>query len=197
MSVERFVVTGLLWGVWCLLHSLLTRDRTLSRTGVADTWVGRYYGLAYSAVATATLGAVYRLTPREGEAVLFEWDGWTVVVPAAAWLLAVTVMCVAFRTMGASRLLGLHSRARPEKLITHGVYGIVRHPQYASGLLMLWCRDIRETDLAMNLVLTPYLFLGAGIEERRLTAEFGQDYKRYMARVPGFFPVIFRTSPNT
>lgn len=54
--------------------------------------------------------------------------------------------------------------------------------------MLLWARDLTDTGLAVNLVLSAYLLVAARIEEHRLLAEFGEQYAQYMAEVPRFIP---------
>jgi protein-S-isoprenylcysteine O-methyltransferase Ste14 len=42
--------------------------------------------------------------------------------------------------------------------------------------------------LAFNLAGTIYLYVGSIFEERRLIAEFGDDYRKYQQQVPRFIP---------
>ena len=61
------------------------------------------------------------------------------------------------------------------------------------GFLVQWPTIL---TLAMFPVLTfMYVKLARG-EEREALMEFGDDYRRYMARVPGFFPKLARLFGN-
>jgi protein-S-isoprenylcysteine O-methyltransferase Ste14 len=73
-------------------------------------------------------------------------------------------------------------------LDTSGILGVVRHPWYAAGILIIWARPLDMAVLVTNAVLTTYLFAGTILEERRLVAEFGDVYREYQNRVPMFFP---------
>ena len=77
------------------------------------------------------------------------------------------------------------------QLLTDGVYGLVRHPQYAGiflavfGQLVHW-PTIPTLALAPVIVLI-YVHL-ARREEARLIERFGDAYLSYRKRVPMFFP---------
>jgi len=77
----------------------------------------------------------------------------------------------------------------PEHLQTGGFYGLVRHPLYLFSLLTLWPTPIM-TDSFLGFVVgaTFYFLVGSMLEERRLAAEFGEDYRRYRRRVPWILP---------
>jgi len=72
-----------------------------------------------------------------------------------------------------------------------GVYEYVRHPQYVAfivimlGFLLQWPTLL--TLLMFPVLVVMYVRL-ASLEEREATAEFGDAYRAYMERVPGFIP---------
>ncbi|MBI2074191.1 MAG: isoprenylcysteine carboxylmethyltransferase family protein [Gemmatimonadetes bacterium] len=77
------------------------------------------------------------------------------------------------------------------ELVTDGVYGWVRHPQYAGlflitvGMLIQWPTII--TVLTWPILMVVYYRL-ARREEREVEARFGEAYVEYRARVPMFVP---------
>ena len=82
---------------------------------------------------------------------------------------------------------------RAEKVITTGVYSIIRHPQYLGALLAHLAISILLSAL-YSLLLTPllivYIYLIAWKEEEELVKEFEQEYEEYQTRVPMFIPKI-------
>ncbi len=72
-----------------------------------------------------------------------------------------------------------------------GLYSRVRHPQYLGlgmagiGLSILWPRFL---VIALWAVMAMLYFLLAKDEERRMLAEFGDEYRRYMERTGMFLP---------
>jgi methanethiol S-methyltransferase len=75
------------------------------------------------------------------------------------------------------------------KLVTDGLYGMVRHPQYL-GLILGVVAFLIQWPTLPTLVLGPvlvvlYLRL-AKREEQELEARFGPRYRLYKQRVPGF-----------
>ena len=83
-----------------------------------------------------------------------------------------------------------NAQARRE-LATGGPYAYVRHPQYVGfvlvmfGFLLQWPTLL---TLAMFPVLVWMYVRLARTEEREVTAEFGDTYRRYADRVPAFVP---------
>lgn len=77
------------------------------------------------------------------------------------------------------------------ELVTDGIYGWVRHPQY-SGLFLISIGLMIQWPTLVTLLLWPLMF---GVyyklamkEEARMIERFGQRYLGYKKSVPGFFP---------
>ena len=85
----------------------------------------------------------------------------------------------------------LYEAQRSHTLATTGPYAYMRHPQYAGfivimfGFLLQWPTIL--TLLMFPVLVTMYVRL-AGMEEREVMAEFGDEYQRYASVTPGFFP---------
>lgn len=74
-------------------------------------------------------------------------------------------------------------------LITDGVYGVVRHPLYLSGILIFLIQPtITRNWLIVQILGAGYFIYGAFVEERRLIERFGNEYLSYMEEVPRFIP---------
>lgn len=77
-------------------------------------------------------------------------------------------------------------------LITNGIYGMIRHPMYASQ--WLWC--IAQILLIQNwlagpigfLLFIPFYLLRVQAEERLMLDTFGEEYQAYMNRTGGVLP---------
>jgi protein-S-isoprenylcysteine O-methyltransferase Ste14 len=81
--------------------------------------------------------------------------------------------------------------AKPQKLITNGLYGYVRHPLYTSGLVIIWLLPVMTARLlVIDLALTVYIVVGAFVEERKLRHKFGQEYIEYSRGTPMFIPFL-------
>ncbi len=88
---------------------------------------------------------------------------------------------------------------RAERVVTTGVYSIVRHPQYLGGLLA----HVGASFLLsawFSLVSTPLIvllnYLVSRKEEEELVREFGEKYEEYRGRVPMFIPRLRRLAKN-
>lgn len=80
---------------------------------------------------------------------------------------------------------------RPEKIVTTGVYSIVRHPQYLGGLLAHIGISFLLSGL-YSLLSTPLIatlvYLISRKEESELKKEFGQEYMNYKEKTPMLLP---------
>jgi len=85
----------------------------------------------------------------------------------------------------------LYDAQKRKALATTGPYAYVRHPQYVGfilvmfGFLLQWPTLL---TLAMFPVLVWMYVRLAHTEERDALSTFGDAYRRYAARVPGFIP---------
>lgn len=85
----------------------------------------------------------------------------------------------------------LYTAQKHHALAVTGPYARIRHPQYVGfvlvmfGFLLQWPTLL---TLAMFPVLVTMYVLLARREEREVTEEFGEAYRRYAARTPAFFP---------
>jgi len=80
-------------------------------------------------------------------------------------------------------------------LVTDGLYGRLRHPQYL-GLILIVVAFLIMWPTILTVLLAPfliarYLFL-AREEDHELEKEFGEDFRRYKEMVPGFMPVLVK-----
>ena len=85
-------------------------------------------------------------------------------------------------------------------LVTTGIYGYIRHPQYTGFLLITLGMLLEWTTLPM-LIMWPVLvvlyYRLAKKEETDMEVEFGRVYRKYKARTSMFIPVpgIFQRHP--
>jgi protein-S-isoprenylcysteine O-methyltransferase Ste14 len=149
----------------------------------------------YSVFAAITLVPACWITPKWQDFQLWPIEGPAFVLQLLAWSLAVVTFYLTFKIFNIWYFLGLtalgigpKTNNSQERLITWGIYGLIRHPQFAAGLIILWMRDLTDTGLIINIVLSVYLIVGARIEETRLLAMYSDEYAEYMKKVPRFIP---------
>lgn len=189
--------------IWALLHSLTAMRRTKA---VARRWMGErpyagLYRLLYNVFSFVTILPVFYVM-------------WTAVPRTLLWqipapwsygaqllrLVGLVGLAVALWQTDIWDFVGLRQAVRfwqgqeemspPPKLVTGGMYALVRHPLYFFSMLVLWFSPVMVLpSFLFNLLATGYFYAGSRVEERRLAAFFGETYEVYRRRVPGLLPI--------
>lgn len=85
----------------------------------------------------------------------------------------------------------LYKAQRSHTLAVAGPYAAIRHPQYV-GFILIMFGFLLQWPTILTLLMFPvlvWMYVGlARREEREVRAEFGEEYARYAATTPGFFP---------
>jgi protein-S-isoprenylcysteine O-methyltransferase Ste14 len=85
----------------------------------------------------------------------------------------------------------LYEAQRKRALAIAGPYAYVRHPQYV-GFILVMFGFLLQWPTILTLLMFPVLVWMyvrlAHEEEREAIAEFGDAYRQYATKVPGFFP---------
>ena len=192
-----FFLLALLWILWCSLHSFMISGRVVSavRRRFGDRY--RYYRLLFNMVSVLTLFPVLLYSQTLRGDVLFPWTG---VWRPVQLLLIVSSLALFYsgaRHYDLKQFIGIRQIREHEtkkgltesgELDTSGILGVVRHPWYSGGILIIWARPLDSAALVTNLVLTFYLIIGTLLEEKKLVTEFGQAYRDYQKKVPMFVP---------
>lgn len=79
------------------------------------------------------------------------------------------------------------------QLITTGIYGQVRHPQYLGFILLTFGIDFLWVTFSTLLLWPILVFLYyrlAKEEERKMHEQFGDEYKKYASKVPMLIPSL-------
>ena len=119
-----------------------------------------------------------------------DWAGWLGVVILAASLF---VFWRAHADLGVNWSPSLEIRERHE-LITHGIYGVIRHPMYASQWLWVLAQPLLLHNWVAGfldlLIFVPFYLLRVRAEEGLMLETFGERYQDYMQRVGSVLPRI-------
>ena len=88
--------------------------------------------------------------------------------------------------------LNNHHEFHPTNLNTQSLNGIVRHPLYFAGIVIIWSYFLTNPTpdlLITNICLTIYLYIGTLFEEKKLIADFGVAYTQYKKEVSMLIPM--------
>ena len=127
----------------------------------------------------------------------------TISIPFASFSVPLfdSIISVFFMVLGAwfgikgvkQTTLKVAETHRTEKIVTTGVYSIVRHPQYLGGLLAHMGVSFLLSAL-YSLLVTPLIvvivYFLSKKEEEELIKEFGKEYNDYRKKVPMLLPRI-------
>jgi protein-S-isoprenylcysteine O-methyltransferase Ste14 len=116
------------------------------------------------------------------------WAGWVGVVLI---VLALIVFWRSHADLKTNWSPSLEIREKHE-LITHGIYGYIRHPMYASQWLWVIAQPLLlQNWLAgwLNLLIFIFFYsLRVRAEEKMMIDTFGEQYREYMKKVGAVFP---------
>ncbi len=94
----------------------------------------------------------------------------------------------------------LYQAQREHHLATSGPYAYVRHPQYM-GFVLIMLGFLFQWPTLITLMMFPilvYMYVRlAWREEREVATEFGDEYAKYAARTPAYFPRWSATRKQT
>ncbi len=193
---------------FAFIHSITTAPvfKRACEKRAGKIFMQAFYRLLYTVVSVVTAAAAFSLISRLPDRELWTAPEW------AAWLMqgirggAVVAALSAFRHLDGWEFLGIKQAWRfatrhetsgdidgltQQELITTGVYGLVRHPLYLAGIIFFTIDPrITVNSLAVTILADAYFLFGMFIEERRFLTIFGEEYARYMKRVPRMFPSI-------
>jgi len=80
------------------------------------------------------------------------------------------------------------------QLVQNGIYRFIRHPLYASLLILAWGIFFKSPDLldgCLVAVATTFLYATALADEAECLVKFGEEYAGYMKNTKRFIPFVF------
>jgi methanethiol S-methyltransferase len=195
--MTRYVVLISFWGAWCFLHSFMI---TPTVTGFVQKRFEKaypYYRIFYNVMALVTLTPVLVYSFSIKGPALFRWEGNFRIVQGLLMGSALLLFIGGAKRYDLAQFLGIRQVLENSTcsvltddchLDTRGILGMVRHPWYAGGILIVWARNLDMAAILTSLVITVYFLIGAFLEEKKMLAEFGEEYIGYQQRVSMLFP---------
>jgi protein-S-isoprenylcysteine O-methyltransferase Ste14 len=110
-----------------------------------------------------------------------------IIFPASTIIIVAGILLIVFGW----RQIYKARRQKEGKLVTTGIYKYVRHPQYI-GFLLLTLGMLLEWPTIFTVLLWPVLAVVywrlAKEEDKDIEEQFGEEFREYKRRVPGFLP---------
>jgi protein-S-isoprenylcysteine O-methyltransferase Ste14 len=110
-----------------------------------------------------------------------------IIFPASTIIIVAGILLIVFGW----RQIHKARRQKEGKLVTTGIYKYVRHPQYI-GFLLLTLGMLLEWPTIFTVLLWPVLVVVylrlAKEEDKEIEEQFGEEFREYKRRVPGFLP---------
>ena len=193
--VPAVIVNVLLLGLFAIQHSVMARPwfkRAWTRLVPKPVERATYVLLA-SLVLIGLYwhwqpipATIWSVTDPAGAAALQAvfWFGWALVLVS-------TFLINHFELFGLHQVYArLRGRTLPPPTFkTPSLYRWVRHPLYLGFLLAFWATpEMSGGHLLFAAVTTGYILVAIQFEERDLIETFGDQYRRYRARVSMLFP---------
>jgi protein-S-isoprenylcysteine O-methyltransferase Ste14 len=192
-----YVILSAFWLAWCFIHSALISlwvTRHL-REKLGDHF--RFHRIAYNLLALITLIPVVLYERSLTGPLIFDWTGPAVALRVFLAIASLTLFVAGARHYDGLTFLGLRQLgvgghrsvlSASGELEKDGILQVTRHPWYLGAILILWTRNLWLPALITNMILSAYLIVGTILEERKLVAEFGDEYRRYQKEVSMLFP---------
>jgi protein-S-isoprenylcysteine O-methyltransferase Ste14 len=183
LDASQLIVNGLLVAVFAMHHSVFARESIKRRLSGIPEHMRR---TVYVWVASVLLIVVIALwQPVGGD--LYEASGGRALLHVAVQALGLWLIARAAAGLDPFELAGIRDATRQphrDSLEVNGPYRFVRHPLYLGWLLLFFGIPHMTGDrLAFAALTSLYLVIAIPFEERSLVRCFGDDYRRYRARV--------------
>jgi len=190
--IFNHIILATLWILYCLLHSVLASEwiKKKMRQALADY---KWYRIAYSLFAFISLAALFYYQLKIDTVQLFSVVdiilGAGIILSSCGLLLM--LVCIRKYFMNLSGLRNLFIENFSNELQITGVHRHVRHPLYLGTFAFIWGLFLLFPYLSLliaNIIITVYTLIGIHLEEKKLIAEFGEQYVKYRKIVPKLFP---------
>ena len=199
--VESIVINLVLLTIFALQHSVMARPQFKKWwTTIVPKSVERSTYVLLASLALALVFWQWRPVPG------VVWEAKDPTIAASLLYLGLFGWVLVFIStfmINHFELFGLHQVANnltgksmpPMKFKTPMLYNVVRHPIYLGFIVFVWATPTMTAGhLLFAAVVTAYIFVGIALEDHDLIEVFGDEYRRYRARVAMIVPFIGRSS---
>jgi protein-S-isoprenylcysteine O-methyltransferase Ste14 len=198
----------LIFCIFAFIHSItVTRwFKHFCKKALGETFMRVWYRALYNIVSFISAVIALYFIHRVQDHILWTAPPWLRWIMNAIQLVGLAFGALAFEYLDGGEFMGFKQVWRyfarhevagniegltQKELVTSGVYGIVRHPIYAAGLIIFTFNPIYTVNgLTIAVLADLYFLFGMLIEERRFIRIYGDQYRQYMNRVPRLIPKI-------
>jgi len=187
--------------IWSVIHSVTASlaAKAFARKYLGDHNADGLYRLIYNIISIITfvpLMAVAALLPDQP---LYRFPNWLIPITTLLQVICVIAVLLAVIQVDLWSFVGLRQLLRwlesanktdsPARLIRSGMFAFMRHPIYFFSLVALWLMPVMSLNtFTLFVCFTIYFWVGSIYEERKLVAEFGEEYKQHQQKVPRIVP---------
>lgn len=201
LSPIILVIATILYSV---VHSLTASNHSKA---LARKWFGsgadRWYRFVYNLWAGISFSPILWLIWVLPDKILYKIPIPWVYLTTGIQLIGAAIILIGILQTGALSFIGIQqltgTKGCPDSpLVTTGLYTVTRHPLYTGGLLIIWATPVMSINiLTLFVILSIYLVVGAGYEEKRMVFAFGDKYRKYQTKVPMLIPRISTIHKDT
>ncbi len=188
----EIILLGFAWIMYFFIHSLLASNAVKLFIETRIPTLFSFYRIVYNFVAIAgliplLLQSIFIPNPKLFTSI------WLVPVGVCLKLIGLVLLYLAFKAFDGAEFLGIKMEKKP-KLVLSGMYQYVRHPLYFATIILILGLFMLVPTQKMLLVLLisySYILIGYRLEERKLVAIFGEEYKDYQKKVKALIPYLY------
>ena len=185
------------WVVFFAVHSIMASSSLKNRINSLNPIFKSYYRLIFNLVSTLLLLPIIYVYYQLPSEYLFSA---TIIYQVTGSLLSVAgiyIVIDGFKNYRTDEFLGTyqvknHHDFHPTKLSRAGWNGVVRHPLYFGGIILVLGLLLIIPTIKLGLtclLVIAYLYIGSIWEEKKLKSEFGSDYSNYKREVSMLLPL--------
>ena len=177
------------WVIYFVLHSLLAVESVKAFASRVLGKAYRFYRLFYSILSSVGLVVLLVLNGNIHSDYFFDNTGLVRYLSLLLTTFGVMTIQIAFRQYRLKSFLGFEQEDNELKI--EGILKFIRHPILAGLMLItmgffLFIPNLPTLISFVSIFI--YLPIGIYLEEKKLTAAFGEKYVRYKIDVPAIVP---------
>ena len=185
------------WMVFFTVHSIMASSSLKNRINSLNPIFKSYYRLVFNIISTFLLMPIVYVYYKLPTEYLFTPTFLSQLIGVILSIVGIYIVIDGFKNYRTDEFLGTyqiknHHDFHPTKLSRAGWNGVVRHPLYFGGIILVigLILIIPTVKLAItNLLVIGYLYIGTLWEEKKLKSEFGSTYDDYKREVSMLMPV--------